>query len=94
MPIKCFAIDDEPLALKLMRSYIEQTPFLRLAGCFSNADAIGYLFKPVSYIDAPAVQPAGSLRCRQAIQPLHQGAYAAAEITTTPPARAALLLNC
>ena len=37
MPIKCFAIDDEPLALELMRSYIEQTPFLRLSGCFSNA---------------------------------------------------------
>jgi DNA-binding LytR/AlgR family response regulator len=37
MPINCFAIDDEPLALELMRSYIEQTPFLRLAGCFSNA---------------------------------------------------------
>ncbi|MDR3184051.1 MAG: LytTR family DNA-binding domain-containing protein [Prevotellaceae bacterium] len=37
MPIRCFAIDDEPLALEMIRSYIERTPFLRLSGCFSNA---------------------------------------------------------
>ena len=36
-PIKCFVVDDEPLAIELMRSYVERTPFLRLAGCFSNA---------------------------------------------------------
>ena len=36
-PIKCFVVDDEPLAVELMRSYVERTPFLRLAGCFSNA---------------------------------------------------------
>jgi DNA-binding LytR/AlgR family response regulator len=35
--LRCFAIDDEPLALELIRSYIEQTPFLRLTGSFSNA---------------------------------------------------------
>ncbi|MDR0687817.1 MAG: LytTR family DNA-binding domain-containing protein [Prevotellaceae bacterium] len=40
-PIKCFAVDDEPLALALMTSYIAQTPFLALAGSFSSAvDAI------------------------------------------------------
>jgi DNA-binding LytR/AlgR family response regulator len=36
-PINCFVVDDEPLAVELMRSYVEQTPFLSLAGCFSNA---------------------------------------------------------
>ncbi|MDR1680950.1 MAG: LytTR family DNA-binding domain-containing protein [Prevotellaceae bacterium] len=36
-PIPCFIVDDEPLAVSLMRSYVERTPFLRLAGCFSNA---------------------------------------------------------
>lgn len=30
--IKCLAIDDEPLALNKMASYISQTPFLELAG--------------------------------------------------------------
>ncbi len=34
MKLRCIAIDDEPLALRQMSSYIEQTPFLQLvAGC-------------------------------------------------------------
>jgi len=37
MSLQCFAIDDEPLALKQMCSYIEQTPFLELLGSFNNA---------------------------------------------------------
>ena len=38
--IKCLAIDDEPLALKQVRSYISQVPFLELtAACQSAADA-------------------------------------------------------
>jgi DNA-binding LytR/AlgR family response regulator len=37
MKIKCFAVDDEPLALALIQSYVERTPFLQLAGVFSNA---------------------------------------------------------
>lgn len=36
-PIACFAIDDEPLALGLVCAFIEQTPFLRLAGRYTNA---------------------------------------------------------
>jgi DNA-binding LytR/AlgR family response regulator len=36
-PTTCFAVDDEPLALALMQSHIEQTPFLTLAGSFSSA---------------------------------------------------------
>ena len=34
--ISCIAIDDEPLALGLMVSYIRKTPFLELAGQFDN----------------------------------------------------------
>jgi len=36
MNLRCFAIDDEPLALKQMCSYIEQTPFLELIGSFNK----------------------------------------------------------
>lgn len=35
--IRCIAIDDEPLALKQIASYIEKTPFLELVKYFSNA---------------------------------------------------------
>lgn len=35
--INCIAIDDEPLALKQMASYIEKTPFLSLIGSFASA---------------------------------------------------------
>lgn len=34
--IKVVAIDDEPLALQLVKGYIEKTPFLELAGAFDN----------------------------------------------------------
>lgn len=34
--IKVVAIDDEPLALQLVRGYVEKTPFLELAGAFDN----------------------------------------------------------
>jgi DNA-binding LytR/AlgR family response regulator len=37
MVINCLAIDDEPAALKLLVSYIKQTPFLNLVGEFDNA---------------------------------------------------------
>lgn len=42
--IKCIAIDDEPLALRQMVSYIEKTPFLELVESFNNALlAVSYL---------------------------------------------------
>lgn len=34
--IRTIAIEDEPLALSLIKSYIEKTPFLKLAGSFEN----------------------------------------------------------
>lgn len=37
MNLRCIAIDDEPLALGMICAFIEQTPFLTLAGRYSNA---------------------------------------------------------
>ncbi|PAW95125.1 DNA-binding response regulator [Mucilaginibacter sp. MD40] len=37
MRINCIAVDDEPVALKLVTSYIEQTPFLHLMATYTNA---------------------------------------------------------
>ncbi|AWW29098.1 DNA-binding response regulator [Echinicola strongylocentroti] len=43
MKLKCIAVDDEPLALKLLCSFIEQTAFLSLEGQFENAiDALAH----------------------------------------------------
>jgi DNA-binding LytR/AlgR family response regulator len=35
--LNCIAVDDEPLALGLVCAFIEQTPFLKLVGRYSNA---------------------------------------------------------
>ncbi len=44
MRIKCIAIDDEPLALEQISSYIEKTPFLEcVALCQSAYEAMEYL---------------------------------------------------
>ncbi|OXA90426.1 LytR/AlgR family response regulator transcription factor [Flavobacterium hercynium] len=37
MTLKCIAVDDEPLALKLVQKFIEQTPFLELVHSCDNA---------------------------------------------------------
>ncbi|MFV0417732.1 MAG: LytR/AlgR family response regulator transcription factor [Dysgonomonas sp.] len=37
MKLKCIIIDDEPLAIDLIKSYVQKTPFLELIGTFSNA---------------------------------------------------------
>jgi DNA-binding LytR/AlgR family response regulator len=37
MTLNCVLIDDEPLALELLQSYVEKTPFLRLAGKYASA---------------------------------------------------------
>jgi len=39
MTLSCFIIDDEPLALGLLESYVTKTPFLELTGKFSSAVA-------------------------------------------------------
>ncbi|MFT3740763.1 MAG: LytTR family DNA-binding domain-containing protein [Breznakibacter sp.] len=44
MYITTIAIDDEPLALQLVESYVKKTPFLELAAVFDNPlDAMEYL---------------------------------------------------
>jgi len=44
MNLRTIAIDDEPLALKLVSDYVEKTPFLDLVGSFENPlDAIEFL---------------------------------------------------
>ena len=44
MKIKCIAIDDEPLALDIIRDYSSRIPFLDLVKCFENAlDSIEYI---------------------------------------------------
>ncbi len=44
MKLKSIAIDDEPLALRLVSDYISKTPFLELVGAFDNPlDAIEFL---------------------------------------------------
>ncbi|MDP4240160.1 MAG: LytTR family DNA-binding domain-containing protein [Bacteroidota bacterium] len=37
MTLTCFLIDDEPLALGLLESYVAKTPFLHLTGKFTSA---------------------------------------------------------
>jgi len=42
--MKCIVVDDEPFALDLIKSYVERTPFLLLAGTFTNP------FKALEYL--------------------------------------------
>lgn len=37
MELTCAIVDDEPLALELLSSYVEKTPFLKLKGKYSSA---------------------------------------------------------
>ena len=37
MTLNCAIVDDEPLALNLLESYVNKTPFLTLAGKYSSA---------------------------------------------------------
>ncbi|MBF4491294.1 response regulator transcription factor [Flavobacterium sp. JLP] len=42
--LRCIAVDDEPLALKLVETFIEQTPFLELISSCDNAvEAMGLI---------------------------------------------------
>lgn len=42
--LKCIAVDDEPLALRLVETFIEQTPFLELiATCDNAVEAMGII---------------------------------------------------
>ena len=37
MILRCAIVDDEPLALSLLESYVNKTPFLQLIGKYSSA---------------------------------------------------------
>jgi len=50
--VNCIAIDDEPLALSLVCTFIEQTPFLRLKGCYGNVTAA---FQALNDIDVQLI---------------------------------------
>ncbi len=52
MIIKCAIIDDEPLAVELLVSYVKKIPFMELCGKYSNAvDAMkGMADKPVELV--------------------------------------------
>lgn len=44
-PLKCIAIDDEPLALKLIREYVLRTPLLQMLRTFDDAITGGEFLK-------------------------------------------------
>src|SRR5574344_777588 len=48
--IKTLVVDDEPLALELVKEYVELTPFLELVDCCQNAS------QALEYIDNGSVQ--------------------------------------
>ena len=54
MKLSCAIIDDEPLAVELMESYVRKTPFLELQGSFgSGVAAFGMLCdRPVDLLFA------------------------------------------
>lgn len=65
MILNCIAVDDEPLALGLIVSFIEQTPFLKLAGSFSsgikaleilNEQRIDLIFLDIQMPDLTGIQ--------------------------------------
>lgn len=42
--LRCLIVDDEPYAVNLLDEYIQQTPFLQLAGkCYNAIDALNHL---------------------------------------------------
>ena len=51
-PLKCIAVDDEPLALGLVVSFVQKTPFLELVGKFGSAvEALKYLHEHPGSVD-------------------------------------------
>lgn len=70
MPLKCVAIDDEPLALELIKTYVQRFPSLTLVGAFEDAisgaeflnqNMVDLLFLDVNMPDITGVDLARSL---------------------------------
>ena len=52
MKLRTIIIDDEPIALDKLRSYVGKTPFLQLVGAFSNGmDALEMMTSPANEVD-------------------------------------------
>ncbi|HMI02784.1 MAG TPA: LytTR family DNA-binding domain-containing protein [Pedobacter sp.] len=73
MTLNCIAVDDEPLALGLICSFIEQTPFLKLGGSFSSGikalealheHNIDLIFLDIQMPDLTGIQLARTLESR------------------------------
>lgn len=65
MMLNCIVVDDEPFALGLVCSFVEKTPFLKLAGSFSNGikalemlhdQAIDLIFLDIQMPDITGIQ--------------------------------------
>lgn len=51
MKLNCVIVDDEPLAIKLMKSFVERTPFLDLKGTFLNPmDALTFIDETINLV--------------------------------------------
>jgi two-component system LytT family response regulator len=70
MPLKCVAIDDEPLALELIKTYVKRFPSLELVAAFEDAisgaeylnqNTVDLLFLDVNMPDISGVDLARSL---------------------------------
>jgi two-component system, LytTR family, response regulator len=63
MTLTCFVIDDEPLALGLLESYVSKTPFLKLTGKFSSAvaaiDAVQNITPDLMFLDIQMAELSG-----------------------------------
>jgi len=73
MILNCIAVDDEPLALGLICSFIEQTPFLKLAGSFSSGikalealheNSVDLIFLDIQMPDLTGIQLARTLESK------------------------------
>lgn len=78
MTINCIAVDDEPLALGLVTSFIAQTPFLNLVGKYSSAvealkavhsQKIGVIFLDIQMPDLNGIELARVLDNGRANKP-------------------------
>jgi two-component system, LytTR family, response regulator LytT len=77
-PIKCIAVDDEPLALALVCAYIKQTPFLELVGQYGSAvealrglyqQAVDLIFLDIQMPDLNGIELARVLDARKPTGP-------------------------
>jgi two-component system LytT family response regulator len=71
MLIKCIAIDDEPLALEVIRQYVSKFPMLRLVQLFDDAvngaeflkaNEIDLLFIDINMPDVTGIELVRSLK--------------------------------